>query len=39
MRNQGKRISCLKTCVNFGGLDGAGFMKTIVNFFETQRLI
>jgi len=25
--------------VNFGGLDGVGFMKTVVNFFETQRLI
>ena len=25
--------------VNFGGLDGVGFMKTVVNFFETQRLM
>jgi len=25
--------------VNFGGLDGVGFMKTVVSFFETQRLI
>jgi len=25
--------------VNFGGLDGVGFMKTVVDFFETQRLI
>ena len=25
--------------VNFGGLDGVGFMKTVVNFFKTQRLI
>ena len=25
--------------MNFGGLDGVGFMKTIVNFFETQRLM
>jgi len=23
--------------VNFGELDGVGFMKTIVNFFKTQR--
>ena len=25
--------------VNFGGLDGVGFMKTVVNFFQTQRLM
>ena len=25
--------------VNFRGLDGVGFMKTVVNFFETQRLM
>ena len=25
--------------VNFGGLDGVGFIKTVVNFFETPRLM
>ena len=34
-----KRFTRDNLSVNFGGLDGVGFMKTVVNFFETQRLM
>ena len=34
-----KPSPCDNLSVNFGGLDGVGFMKTVVNFFETQRLM
>ena len=39
MKQREENFTSQNLSVNFGGLDGVGFMKTVVNFFETQRLM
>jgi len=36
---KGRKFHVSNLSANFGGLDGVGFNKTVVNFFETQRLM